>query len=163
MKSLFYRRGPARLSSERRTETSLLATRRWKLESRAHTDRPQEQPPLEWHERRVYRVRPLSLSFSVSVPFSLYLSTSFYLLGVFRLLGLLLLTLNQPYTLLAATILQIFVHRFYAVHRRSGSRKVAALRKRQQSWWELLWIYTQWSTKRTENCRLSKLTIIHNT
>lgn len=73
--------------------------------------------------------RPLSLSFSVSLLFSLYLTASFYLLSFFRLLGLLLLTLNQPYTLLAATILQIFVHRFYTVHRRSGSGKVAALHK----------------------------------
>lgn len=79
MKSLFYRRGPARLGSARRTETSLLATRRWKLESRACTDRPQEQPPLEWHERRVHRVRPSALALFLRLSPFLVLSLRFFL------------------------------------------------------------------------------------
>lgn len=68
-----------RIGLVRRTETSLLAIRRWKLESRAHTDRPQEQPPLEWHERRVHRVHPsaLSLSFSLSLSFFIYVPSCF--------------------------------------------------------------------------------------
>lgn len=79
MKSLFYRRGPARLGSARRTETSLLATRRWKLESRARTDRPQEQPPLEWHERRVHHVRPSALALFLRLSPFLALSLRFFL------------------------------------------------------------------------------------
>lgn len=79
MKSLFHRRGPAQLGSARRTETSLLATRRWKLESRARTDRPQEQPPLEWHERRVHRVRSSALALFLRLSPFLALSRRFFL------------------------------------------------------------------------------------
>lgn len=85
MKSLFYRRGPARLGSARRTETSLLATRRWKLESRARTDRPQEQPPLEWHERRVHRVHPSALALFLRLSPFLPLSRFFLSFRLFPL------------------------------------------------------------------------------
>lgn len=92
-----------RIGSVRRTETSLLAIRRWKLESRAHTDRPQEQPPLEWHERRVHRVHPSALSLSLSFSFSISL---YFSLPLFLFLSLLLsLTLS---TLLLSISFRLF-------------------------------------------------------
>lgn len=80
MKFLLFETSAAdRLGTARRTETSLLAIRRWKLESRAHTDRPQEQPPLEWHERRMHCAHSLSLFFSFSVsPLPISLSLHFF-------------------------------------------------------------------------------------
>lgn len=94
------------------------------------------------------RFRSLSLSLSLlSFPFFIYVSLLLHLLGFFlslssffHLLQLLLLTLSQPRTLLTATILQIFVHRFYAVPaRRTGSGKVAVLLKHWWPRWEL-WV-----------------------